>query len=412
MNTAKGFQWVLSSILVLGLTACHDGGSGSRGSNKAQTPMPAPEPVQPTYDFAEVDSLLESFVAGHEVFTGATIIIEHRSWGVIYEAAFGDFTLDTRLGLASVSKAATASLLMALASDPDLDFDIDVPIENYLPWMGAYPGVTAEQMLSNTSGMPVFDNYMTNPPAFGNHLCQLPVPEQVFNAATLLGCAQGIYETLLPDTLPPGEQFRYGWSQWQLAGGLAEVVGGASWGQLFDQYIAQPCSLETFEWGRLGPSDWDFSLEGLVPGHANPNLEGGGIGSVRDLAKLVSLHLHDGACGDTQVLPESAVNAMRVDRGSALGALESGSEWRDEVGFPDLGYGLGWWITPTSDGSEPTVFAAIGGFGARIWFDVERGYSASVLMASYRDRAAVIDAHVLNQLEMIPLIEEAIDTAE
>ncbi|MEH6570915.1 MAG: hypothetical protein V7709_17670, partial [Halioglobus sp.] len=95
-----------------------------------------------------------------------------------------------------------------------------------------------------------------------------------------------------------------------------------------------------------------------------------------------------------------------------LGALENASEWRDEVGLPDLGYAIGWWTRPTSDGSEPSVFYGIGGYGSRIWFDVGRGYSASVLLASYRDRDAVIDAHVFNHLELTPLIDEAIDVAE
>jgi CubicO group peptidase (beta-lactamase class C family) len=405
MNTSKRIQSILSSILVLWLAACD-------GSNKSQTPMAAPEPVQPTYDFTTVDSGLEDFVADHEAFTGASIIIEHKTWGIIIEAAYGDFTLDTRVALASVSKSATASLLMALASDPELDFDIDTPVENYLPWMGAYPGVTAGQMLSNTSGMPSFDNYLSNPVSFGNHLCQLPVPDQLFNAATLLGCTQGICETLLPDVLPPGEQFRYGWSQWQLAGGLAEVVGGASWAQLFDQYIAQPCGLETFEWARMAPSDWDQSLETLATGHPNPNMEAGGIASVKDLARLVSLHLQDGTCGDTQVLSESAVNAMRVDRGLALGSLEHKSEEFGPLGLSGLGYGLGWWVRPKSDGSEPSVFLGAGAAGAQIWFDLEREYSASLVLASYDDRDAVVDAFVLNRLELIPLIEEIIDTTE
>lgn len=388
--------------LVLVLAGCSD----SSDNNPSSTPS------SPEFDFSEVESTLGEFISASEEFSGASIIIEHRTYGSIYEHALGDFTLDTRAAVASVSKSATAALLLALASDPALEFDIDTPIQNYLPWVGAYPDVTAGQMLSNTSGMPNIDNYQSNPPSFGNHLCQFHVPEQAFNAATLLGCAQGIYETLLPDTLPPGTQFRYGGSDWQLAGGLAEVVGGAGWGQLFDQYIAEPCGLETFEWARVAPNEWDYSLEALVPGHPNPNMQAGGIASVKDLASLVSLFLHDGVCGDTQVLSEDAITAARVDRGSPLGSLEHRLEFPRAEEFAALGYGLGFWIKPPDDGGEPSLFLGIGAYGSYIWYDTVRGYAGSILLADYPPNTEVINSVLLIENQLIPMIEEIIDSAQ
>ena len=387
--------------LVLVLAGCSDSSDNKLSGT----------PSSPEFDFSAVESALGEFIAASEEFSGASIIIEHRTYGSIYEHALGDFTLDTRAAVASVSKSATAALLLALASDPALEFDIDTPIQNYLPWVGAYPDVTAGQMLSNTSGMPNIRNYQANPPSFGNHLCQLHIPDQFFNAATLLGCAQGIYETLLPDALPAGSQFRYGGSDWQLAGGLAEVVGGAGWGQLFDQYVAEPCGLETFEWARTPPNEWDYSLEALAPGHPNPNIQGGAIATVKDLARLVSLYLYDGVCGDTQVLSESTIMAARIDRGSPVGSLEHRLEFPRAEEFAALGYGLGFWIKPPDDGSEPSLFLGIGAYGSYIWYDTVRGYAGSILLANYPPNTEVVNSVLLIENELIPMIGEIIDSA-
>jgi len=407
MNTSKRFQCILSGILVLWLGACHD---GSSNSNKSQAPTP--EPVQPTYDFAAVDSALGDFIDNTEAYSGASIIIEHKTWGIIFEAAYGDYTLDTVAGIASQTKTATASLLMALASDPDLDFDIDRTMEEVLPWGTVYPSITTAHLLSQTSGLPGIGDFLAgNPLDFGPHMCMLlPFPGFPFSD-TLRECAQIISQFLLQDVLPPGTAFRYGFTQWQLAGGVAEVVGGATWAQLMDQYVSGPCGLETLQFANVRIGDWDGNPDSLT-GQENPNLEGGAIASVRDILGLASLQLHDGACGDTQVLSESALLRMREDVGSALGSLEHVKEEREPVGLADLGYGMGWWIRPTSDGSEPSVFLSGGGYGAQLWFDLDREYSAAILVDNYTDRFATLDMHVLTSHELTPLIEEAIDTAQ
>ena len=87
-------------------------------------------------------------------------------------------------------------------------------------------------------------------------------------------------------------------------------VGGAGWNQLWDQYIAEPCELELARFGNnsatLGP-EWDGSIDSLV-GLDNPEIGGGMASNLDDYAKLLSLQLNDGACGENQVLSPEAVS--------------------------------------------------------------------------------------------------------
>jgi CubicO group peptidase (beta-lactamase class C family) len=399
MNTSKRIQCFLSSILILWLTACHDSSSSHSSAQPVEAEMSPPE-----FDFAAVDTQLESFLADNPVFNGASIMIEHRDWGSIHEATFGEQTLDTVLQLASISKTAAASLLMALADDPALEFDIDTPLEDVLPWMGVYPGITTAQLISNTSGMPGDADFIRiGPINFGVHLCQV-IPFEGFPFSdTLLACAQAIYQFRVPEVVPPGTQYRYGWSQWQLAGGVAEVVGGATWAQLLDEYISQPCGMENFQFGNMRPDAWTGSADSLT-GQDNPGIAGGAIGTIRDILALATLQLHDGACGDTQVLSEEALARMREDVGSALGSQEHGT-----VG--GFGYGPGWFITPTADGSTATLFTNGGAFGSVIWFDTQRQYAGAIAMADYT-RQHSAKAIILAFEELIPMIEEIIDGAQ
>ena len=241
----------------------------------------------PTIDFSAVDERLDAFVAEHPDFDGAAIVLVGAGVGTMHEAAFGSYTTDTVVMLASTSKVPSAMLLMALAEDEALDFDMATTVDHYLPWEGAWPPMTAEQMVSNTAGMPGLQQI----DGYGRHLCQyLPV-------GSLQVCGEGIYTTPLPDLVSsaPGTAFDYGGSQWQLAGAVAEVVGGASWAELYDRYLGEPCGLQVFEYGNMlsDPLAWTGDPGALV-GQANPSIEGGAVTTIADYAKLLQVHLDGG----------------------------------------------------------------------------------------------------------------------
>lgn len=376
----------MTRYLVLGLSlllaACSDGNNNHSSGT---------DPVLP--DFTMVDTWLEEFVATEEAFPGASIVIVDKNQGVIHRSFFGNQNEDRGILLASTSKVPAVMLLLALDDDDaNVDFDVNRPIRDYLPWLGVWDAnITTRHLVSNRSGIPGLLNLFTRLPDYTPHLCQY------LGTGTLLECAETLYTTPLPNlaTTPANTAFDYGGSQWQLAGGVAETVGGAQWSQLWDQYIGEPCELELFRWGNnlASADEWDGNPDSLV-GLENPNLEGGAMTNVDAYAKLISLHLNDGLCGETRVLSSEAVALMREE----TTASEVGSR----------GYGMGWWTVRRADGSPITLFVDPGFYGSVSWIDTERGYGGVVLLEEYTgSQGGVGSDGVVSQL--IPLIEEAID---
>lgn len=284
-------------------------------------------------------------------------------------------------------------LLLALDDDDaNVVFDIDQPINSYLPWLGVWdPDITTRHLVSNRSGIPGLANLFIRPADYAPHLCQYTP------TGTLLECGETLFTTALPSLVstPANTAFDYGGSQWQLAGAVAETVGGAGWNQLWDQYIGTPCELELFRYGNnLGIAEaWDGNPDSLV-GIANPNMEGGVMSKVDVYARLISLHLNDGLCGDTRVLSAGAVASMREETTPAE--------------MDDWGYGMGWWTVLSEDGAPITLFVDPGFYGSVSWIDTGRGYGGVVFLEDYTGaQGSVGSGGVINQL--IPLIEEAID---
>lgn len=374
----------------LSLAACSD-------SSNNTAPL-----SQPKYDFAPADAWLDNFVQDQDVFNGAAIMVVDREYGVLHSASFGDKTLDTIYLIASVSKISSVTLLLALHDDPEIDFDIDTPIENYLPWMGVYPGVTTAQLLSNTSGIPGL-LIQFQPGGYGAHNCQYAAPGRFPNADSLLACGQTIYETLLEGALPPGTLFDYGGSQWQLAGAVAEVVGGDSWSNLFDKYVTGPCGLTVYEYGNMfsDTGAWTGYPDSLL-GQENPNIEGGAISNLEDVTTILRMNLNDGICNGNRVLSEASARRMRMDVGTALGSRE----W---IGSNGDGYGLGWWVPAEQESVEPTFFRGGGAFGSAMYIDTARGYGVFVALAKYDDIIAARPGRERVQRELPPITAGIID---
>jgi CubicO group peptidase (beta-lactamase class C family) len=373
-------------LISLALVACSDNSDNSSIGA-------LPEPLPPLPDLTAADTWLEEFVASQALFPGGSMVIVDKRRGVIHKRAFGNQTGDSVVLLASTSKVPTVMLLMALhEDDANLDFDIQAPIADYLPWQGVWdPAITTEHLVSNRSGLPGLVYTFTRPADYAPHLCQYePV-------GTLQACVETLYTTPLPNlpSTPANSAFDYGGSQWQLSGGVAELVGGGTWNQLWDQYIAAPCDLELASFGNnLGaPSDWGGTPDSLV-GLENPNMEGGMMSNLDDYARLISLHLNDGACGDRQVLTPQGVAFMREARTPA-----EGDNW---------GYGMGWWIIPAEEGGSIYLYVDPGFFGSVAWIDLQRNYGGVVLFEEYTGSAGGAGSGgVIN--ELIPIIEDAID---
>jgi len=365
------------------LAACIDSNNNSNAT-----------PVEVMPDFTTADAWLEEFVATQESFPGGSMIIVDKQQGTIHKSAFGNLTEGSVVLVASLSKVPAVTLLMALdEDDSNVDFDIQEPITSYLPWMGVWdPAITTEHLVSNRSGIPGLFNMFSQPTKYAPHICQFSP------LGNLQGCAQTLYTTALPalPSPPANTAFEYGGSQWQISGAVAERVGGGTWDQLWNQYIAEPCGIEVARYGNLflEPTSWDGNPDSLM-GVENPWIEGGMISNLDDYARIISLHLNDGACGDKQVLSPEAVAFMREVRTAAPGAL-------------GRGYAMGWWIEPPVDGGSVYLYLDPGLYGSVAWIDVEREYGGVVFFEEYTQTAGGVGSGaVITQL--IPIIEEALD---
>ncbi len=366
--------------LVAVLAACSDG-----SDQRPAQPLPR-------YDFSAVDARLQRFLDESARYDGISITLVDGVQGTVHEAAFGDHTTGIVVLLASASKMPSATLLMALDDDPQLDFDVTAPIGRYLPWEGVYGDRTAAQLLSNTSGIPGLSALADREGDLGGllaHSCQF------FPRGTLEECGRILYSVELPGTVPPDTAFDYGGSQWQLAGAVAEQVSNSSWRQAFDRYIAGPCGLEVFQYGNsVGvPATWTGHPDSLV-GLDNPSIEAGAISSLRDYAALLLLHLRGGVCGDERVLTEESVAFMQADRGGKHG----------------VPYGMGWWITPVAVGDDATLFWDPGAFGSVAWLDTARQIGGFVAIDDYSNYDGSAPTLLVLD-EIIPLVAGAVDAA-
>lgn len=317
-------------------------------------------------DFSRYDALLEQFVA-QEGLAGATSAVVHRDLGVVHVQGYGSFESNRLSLLASSSKIISVGVLMRLA-DQGL-INVDAPIGTYL---GAAFGdggddkenLTVAQLVSNSSGLVG----LIDDPAFAPYICQYVA------AGVLQDCARNIYTTMddTAERVPADTQFRYGGGQWQLAGGIAEVVSGKGWAQLVQETYA-PCNVPSLGYAnqfQMYATDYpaDFNQDpNVLKGQGNPSIEGGGYIRVGEYANLLLMHLRGGTCQGTQVLSPGAVARMQQDRVAAYGSMTIS---------PNLqGYGMGWWI----DRDEPGVVVDGGAYGATPWLDNTRGYGAIII---------------------------------
>ena len=327
-----------------------------------------------TFDFSGFETEIESFINEEDDVDGVGAILVHRDHGVIFHKSFGNFSNDRISLLASASKSITVGVLLRLADQGLLD--MDEPIVDQVGWDGNNPAITPAQLVSNSSGL----IGLAPDPTFSPYLCQY------LWQGTMQDCAEAIFTTELDDenenpgleVIEPDTEFRYGGGQWQVAGGIAEIVSGKSWAELVRETYTEPCELDVLEYNNhftqifsddgnpfYYPSGFDSDPSNLVPSD-NPNMEGGAYTTTGDYGKLLLMQLRGGKCGETEVLSEEAVLRMRTDRiGPTYGGVTN---------FGDGGYGLGWWIIGDQLAADP------GAYGATPWIDDARNYAGYIVV--------------------------------
>jgi len=317
------------------------------------------------YDFSAIGPIVDGFVA-EEGLNGAGLIVVDRDDGVVHEQYWGEFGTDRVSLIASSSKMISASILWRL--DDDGMLDMDAPVADVVEWGVGNPDVTPAQLISNSSGLVG----LLPDPTYAPYLCQY------IATGTLQQCAEQIFTTAEDDAdvIQPDTEFRYGGAQWTVAGAVAEAASGKTWAGLVDEFVTQPCGLESLQYNnhfaQIGVGGFDYPVEfnsdpSTLAATDNPNPEGGAYVTVPDYGQLMLMQLRGGMCGDVEVVSSEAIERMHADR--------IAEAYDGDAGDATTGYGMGWWVDRDSGRISDN-----GAYGTVPWLDLDGGFGAYLVV--------------------------------
>lgn len=325
----------------------------------------------PIHDFSAVTTEMQAFVQTYRL-DGASLRVGMPG-NVVYRQAFGGYTTDTRLRIASASKWLSALAIARLVEQGHLRWNDTVG--RYFPQVEAVKrDITLAQLFSHISGLPANEHACLSNPLY-----------------TLATCAERILQE--PLIGEPGKVFGYGGNSMQVAGRMAELATGRAWDDLFLDNMVRP----------LGLVATDYATASTAPGYVrtdNPRIAGGVRSTLDDYGRVVDMVMADG-CLDT-AFPDRCAPARRFLSRATLDEMA-----RDHtVGTVDVsrpptgtgyGYGLGQWIDPTS----PSIVSSPGAFGFTPWVDRAKHVSGVLLVDDVNTRLAADINDIRRMIEVV-----------
>lgn len=292
------------------------------------------------YDFTAVEKLLQDSLL--KLGRGAALVLIEDE-RIIYAKAFGKYSVDSVVPIASATKWYSGAVIMSLVDEGKLS--LDDRLGKFFPGLpGAKAGITVRQLFSHTSGI---EGEAT---CLGN------------DNTTLEECARQILE--MPLQYSPGTMFIYGGSSMQVAGRIAEIVSGMPWDTLFRRRIAEPLGMTSTHYDGLGVTD-------------NPRIPGGAASSGADYARFMTMILNGGTYEGRTVLSSNAVMTMMEDQTAGAPIVYSPyTQYGDiDPDFPQARYGIGVWREKIDGEGKLVEAASPGAFGFSPWVDLRRGYA-------------------------------------
>ncbi len=173
---------------------------------------------------------------------GRTLTAEY---GVVEHGTGRPVTADTAFPAGSVTKVATATAVLALAADDDVD--LDEPVGRLVPGL-PHPAadVTARQLLSHTAGLPC------GPAA--EEVAGLSVP------AYLSRVCDPLHRVVVP-----GTGFSYSNAGYVLLGRLLSAITGMSWADMVTALVLDPLGVPA---DMIGLPGWAGSGRAVATGHS------------------------------------------------------------------------------------------------------------------------------------------------
>jgi D-alanyl-D-alanine carboxypeptidase len=322
-------------------------------------PLHAQQPVpSPAHLGASVDSIVQAEILARGVSSvqiviarGDETLLDH-TWGIADAAANRRADASTTYRIGSMSKQFTAALLLRLVDRGSLS--LSDSIGRYLTGLKPeWNGVTIEQILNHTSGLPREYRHMSRA---AEHL-----PSDSLIAMAVRTPAA---------TEPAGTTFIYSNTGYMLLGALIEELYGLSYAAALRDEIARPLGLASLGWcgdteaaGSTATGYYRLpdGSAGTAPYiHPSQMLSGGICSNAGDIARW-NRALHGG-----EVLSAASYAAMTSPQGVA--ATRS------------VPYGFGLYIRETPGGGTVIVHdgATPGYMNENVWYPAE-GLSVTML---------------------------------
>jgi CubicO group peptidase (beta-lactamase class C family) len=293
-----------------------------------------------TYDLSFVTPIVEQFLLNQPQVPGAVLVIEKN--GVpIYQRAFGAYTINQFVPIASATKWPT-SVLAAMLADRGL-VGLDDPVGMYIPEFNTpeYAGITVRRCLSHTAGLP-------------NGSDAISTSSITLAEAAVQIAAEGLRTGPGGIDVPPGSDFCYGGVSMQVSGRVAEIVGGAPYNDLIRDELFTPLGMTQSGFGDLQGE--------------NPRIAGGMSSTVPEYLRLLTMLLNSGVFRGERLLSAAMVDEILADQTFGVPITCSPAQ----VFNPGSRYGLGNWRLRMGPGDSQLISSSPGAFGCTPWIDRQR----------------------------------------
>jgi CubicO group peptidase (beta-lactamase class C family) len=175
---------------------------------------------------AALDTLMAKYVGGVVLFARDGKTVARRAYGIADSRSSRLCTLNSAFRLASVSKTFTATLILMMAQEGQLN--LDDRITKFLPELpSTYNAVTVKHLLTHTSGIPDYEDHVPKNMEF--YVAAQNVLEILHSASKL--------------NFEPGARFAYSNSGYCILSVIAEVAGRKPFAALLDNHIFKPLGM-------------------------------------------------------------------------------------------------------------------------------------------------------------------------
>jgi len=298
------------------------------------------------YDFNSLDEFLERSVPR---LGGGCAFILIQGDRVIHRNAYGTFTPEKVVPIASSSKWISGGVIMALVDAGKIS--LDDPASEYLPYFTAKKaGITIRQMFSHTHGLT------------GN------ARDHLYN--TSLTMDEAVRKIAQCDLIAdPGTALYYGGIGMQAAGRICEIATSKSWAEIFRETLGDPLAMDSTDYFGLGPT-------------RNPNVAGAVRTCVDDYGNYLTMVLNRGLYKGKRILSEAAVETMLSNQSGTLPVLRHAYDSLDVIdpALASAPYGIGCWLEDFDPKSGlTTAISSGGGFGCMPFLDLRRKVAGVLL---------------------------------